>query len=98
MEEGTIFVGLQVYPGPGAKRVKFFGSLTVLFEVPASPTITSKTDCPQAATTPPLQQCVFSIVRYTREKVYNCRDFLAAMRYNVSFEPRTVSLFCCLSS
>ncbi|MCI83479.1 hypothetical protein A2U01_0104755, partial [Trifolium medium] len=38
MVEGTIFVGPQVYPAPGAKRVKFSGNLTVLLELPAFPT------------------------------------------------------------
>ncbi|GAU47500.1 hypothetical protein TSUD_285300 [Trifolium subterraneum] len=86
MVEGIIFVGPQVYPGLGAKRVKFFGSLTVWFEVPASPTITSKVDCP-----PKLQPhhlynnlCIVDCKVHWGEGL-QCRDFLATMGY-VSFE------------
>lgn len=35
----TILAGPQVYPGPGAFKVKFFGTLTVLLVVPAAPTL-----------------------------------------------------------
>lgn len=60
--DGTIFAGPQVYPGPGPSKVKFLGSLTVLFEVPPCPTLTWKAEteaegsCPHDAMTPPLQQ------------------------------------------
>lgn len=40
----TIFAGLQVYPGPGALRVKFLGTLTVLFVVPACPIVSWKAE------------------------------------------------------
>jgi len=58
----TILATPQVYPGPGALRVKFFGTRTVLFVVPAAPTLTWKElaafagSCTQELMTPPLQQ------------------------------------------
>ena len=58
----TFFAGPQVYPGPGAFRVKFFGNLTVLLNVPATPTLTWKeltalaASCAHEFITPPLQQ------------------------------------------
>lgn len=60
--EGTSFAGPQVYPGPGPSKVKFLGSLTVLFEVPAKPTVIwnweteAAESWPHADSTPPLQQ------------------------------------------
>ena len=35
----TILAGPQVYPGPGPMSVKFLGTRTVLFVVPAAPTL-----------------------------------------------------------
>lgn len=58
----TILAGPQVYPGPGAFRVKFFGTLTVLLVVPAAPTLTWNELTALAGSwahefiTPPLQQ------------------------------------------
>ncbi len=58
----TFFAGPQVYPGPGALKVKFLGSLTVLLVVPAEPTLTWNELAALAGSwtheliTPPLQQ------------------------------------------
>lgn len=58
----TILAALQLYLVPAAFKLNLFGVLTVLLEVPASPTLTWKEltalagSCAKELITPPLQQ------------------------------------------
>jgi len=62
--DGTTLAGPHEYPGPGPSNLKFLGNLTVLLEVPESPTPIWNEEtapegfCPQDVSTPPLQQLV----------------------------------------